>query len=308
LTGRAPNRALRFFTALFLYRDLHYLKRIAGQAAANLKLVLGSLGARYIRVRPYEDFGGIPRGVACERYILGQQPAGLARVNLIPYHVALGEIEGKVVVDAGTNEGLGAALFAAHAREVHAFDRSEEAIATARSRHHAPNLHFQVHDLSRPLPLPDGSVDVVFSSEVVEHLEEGAPFFAAAARALRPGGFLLLKTPNDDYNRLENRLNPHHRNPYTARRLRAELSRHFAEVSVSGMSYEIALTTSTEDRRTPADSQLEPYRFGEAIWIDRVLVVRMSVTPRWVRGSKDGAAEFLWARAGGPRASFASRT
>ncbi len=295
------SRLARFLAAVFIHRDAHYARRLLSRASANLRLVLGSLGAHYVRVRPYEDFGGVAPGSACERFRLGPQPAGLLRVNLIAYHLALPAVEGRVVVDAGTNEGMGAALFASRAREVHAFDIAPDAIERARARHRAPNLHFSVHDAETPFPVPDQSVDVVFSSEVIEHLPRGRSFLEAAARALTADGVLLLKTPNLDYNRVENRLNPYHTNPYTARRLRAELARHFEDVRIEGLTYDLALETSVEDRPERDPPEVRPYRFGEPVWIDRVVLVRMRVTPRHENELRGNVPEYLWARARRPR-------
>jgi len=263
--------------------------------------VFGSLGAHYLRVKPYEDFGGVPSGASCERFVLGEQPAGFVRVNLAAYHLAVPDVAGKVVVDVGTNEGAGAALLARHAARVVAFDRSEAGIASARARHSLPNLLFHVHDAARPFPLPDQSADVVFSSEVIEHLPDGGALLRGALRALRPGGLLLLKTPNDDFNRLENRLNPHHVNPYTPKRLRHEVEKLFEVAAISGLTYDVALLRTLEERPEPHPPELEPYRFGDPIVIDRGLLVRLQITPRWVPLPGAEAPEYLWVRATAPR-------
>ncbi|HEU4725236.1 MAG TPA: class I SAM-dependent methyltransferase [Candidatus Eisenbacteria bacterium] len=252
-------------------------------------------------MKPYEDFGGVPSAAACERFVLGEQPAGFVRVNLAAYHLALPDVAGKVVVDAGTNEGAGAALFARHAARVVAFDLSRAGIDAARARYARPNLEFHVHDATRPFPMPDESADVVFSSEVIEHLPDGAAFLRAAARALKPGGLLLLKTPNDDYNRYENRLNPHHVSPYTAKRLRALVQAFYEAVTIDGLTYDLAIVRGTEDRPDPAPPEEHPYRFGEAIEIDRLLLLRLRVTPRRVPLPGAEAPEYLWLRAARPR-------
>jgi SAM-dependent methyltransferase len=46
------------------------------------------------------------------------------------------------------------------------------------------------------LPLPDGSVDIVVNFQVIEHLWDQAQFIAECARVLRPGGLLMISTPN----------------------------------------------------------------------------------------------------------------
>lgn len=51
-------------------------------------------------------------------------------------------------------------------------------------------------DLTRPLPFESASADAVIMTEVIEHLPEHATVIREAARVLRPGGILILSTPN----------------------------------------------------------------------------------------------------------------
>src|SRR6202030_974935 len=46
------------------------------------------------------------------------------------------------------------------------------------------------------LPLPAASVDVVVNFQVIEHLWDQGQFAAECLRVLRPGGVLLMSTPN----------------------------------------------------------------------------------------------------------------
>jgi SAM-dependent methyltransferase len=54
---------------------------------------------------------------------------------------------------------------------------------------HAINLH-------GGLPLENASVDLAYSVEVLEHLEDQFLFFREVHRVLRPGGRFILTTPN----------------------------------------------------------------------------------------------------------------
>lgn len=59
-------------------------------------------------------------------------------------------------------------------------------------------------DLGRPLPYPDAAFDVVYSLEVIEHIEGHRNFISEAARVCKPGGWFVITTPN--INRLLSRL------------------------------------------------------------------------------------------------------
>jgi predicted SAM-dependent methyltransferase len=56
-------------------------------------------------------------------------------------------------------------------------------------------------NVTRPLPLPDSCVDVVYSEEVIEHIsrERGDAMLRECLRVLKPGGWLRLTTPSLDY-------------------------------------------------------------------------------------------------------------
>jgi SAM-dependent methyltransferase len=51
-------------------------------------------------------------------------------------------------------------------------------------------------DANQPLPFADGSFDLIWCSEVIEHLEDPAFSLAELRRVTAPGGLLVLTTPN----------------------------------------------------------------------------------------------------------------
>jgi SAM-dependent methyltransferase len=51
-------------------------------------------------------------------------------------------------------------------------------------------------DLNKPLAEADESADAILALEVIEHLENPRAFLRELARTLRPGGSLVLSTPN----------------------------------------------------------------------------------------------------------------
>ena len=51
-------------------------------------------------------------------------------------------------------------------------------------------------DLNEPLPLPERSFDLIVAAEIIEHLENPRAVAREWFRLLRPGGLLVMSTPN----------------------------------------------------------------------------------------------------------------
>jgi len=124
-------------------------------------------------------------GIAVENYWFRRHEA--AYLTLAPY------CRGAMVLEAGCGEGYGAALLAGVARRVLALDYDAATVAHAAATY--PGLAVLRGNLAA-LPLAAGAVDVVASLQVVEHLWDQPRFVRECARVLRPGGRLLVTTPN----------------------------------------------------------------------------------------------------------------
>ncbi|WP_199439612.1 class I SAM-dependent methyltransferase [Umezawaea beigongshangensis] len=98
-----------------------------------------------------------------------------------------------VVLEAGCGEGYGAALVGRRAARVLALDYDEATTAHVGRAH--PGLAVLRGNLAS-LPLRDGAVDVVVNLQVIEHLWDQEGFLAECVRVLRPGGTLIVTTPN----------------------------------------------------------------------------------------------------------------
>ncbi|MEU4803625.1 class I SAM-dependent methyltransferase [Actinosynnema sp. NPDC023587] len=124
-------------------------------------------------------------GISHENYWFRRHEA--AYLDLV-HHCA-----GAVVLEAGCGEGYGAALIARHAARVIALDYDPATAAHAARAY--PGLAVVRGNLAA-LPLAAASVDVVANFQVIEHLWDQEGFLAECARVLRPGGRLLVTTPN----------------------------------------------------------------------------------------------------------------
>jgi SAM-dependent methyltransferase len=100
------------------------------------------------------------------------------------------------VLDAGCGTGYGSFYLAQHGvRSVEGVDYSSKAIAFCQNQYGADNLRFQVMDLSKKLAFEDGSYDVVFSSNVMEHLSNVDGFLRGCCRVLTRQGVLVAAVP-----------------------------------------------------------------------------------------------------------------
>lgn len=152
--------------------------------------------------------------------------------HLAAYHLVAPFIAGKRVLEAGCGEGYGAALMAASAAHVLGVDYDAPALELARARHRLPNLEYRTVDLLDLARQQPGEFDVVTNFQVLEHLVDPTPFLSAAAACVRPGGMLILTTPNRLASVSEN---PYHVREYVAGELHDLLARFFAQVDVQGV-------------------------------------------------------------------------
>ena len=97
-------------------------------------------------------------------------------------------------LDAGCGDGRYlAALDGELPHRVAGVDISERILATARAR--APRADLRQANLES-LPFEAGAFDLILSSQVIEHVVDGAAAVRELARVLRPGGTLVLSTDN----------------------------------------------------------------------------------------------------------------
>lgn len=124
---------------------------------------------------------------------------GLAEENYwfrrheVVYERLAARCAGRDVLEAGCGEGYGADLIGDVARRVIGLDYDESAVAHVKTRY--PRVEM-LHGNLASLPLPDAAVDVVVNFQVIEHLWDQGQFVAECLRVLRPGGVLLISTPN----------------------------------------------------------------------------------------------------------------
>lgn len=151
--------------------------------------------------------------------------------HLSAYELARRLIRVGTVLDIGCGAGYGAAHLAGDGRQVVGIDYEPAVAAQAARRYQRQGVSFACMDGMR-LGVLSGSVDLVTSFQVLEHMPNPEVLVREMARALRPTGIVLLSTPNALTH--TGPRNPFHHHEFTPGELQALLRRHFACVMLAG--------------------------------------------------------------------------
>jgi SAM-dependent methyltransferase len=166
-------------------------------------------------------------------------PAWVRHQHVERYRWAAQYVAGLRVADAACGTGYGSAMLVrAGAGRVDGFDISPEAVAEASRVCRSPSARFRVASALN-LPAADATYDVYISFETIEHLDDDEAFLAEAVRVLRPGGLMLLSTPNrrvlDPGTSIHDRpFNRYHVREYAREELESKLRSRFASVEWYG--------------------------------------------------------------------------
>jgi SAM-dependent methyltransferase len=145
----------------------------------------------------------------------------------------------------------------------------DEGVVAHAGRHY-PRARFEKADLLA-LPFDDASFDAVVSFQVIEHVSAPREFLAECARVLRPGGRLILSTPNRLTFSRDGVCNPFHVYEFTARDLRGLVERSFAIERLCGTFHRARLRRIELLLRKP--------------FTERLIEQPAPEWPRWLRRS-----------------------
>ncbi|MDR6477316.1 glycosyltransferase involved in cell wall biosynthesis/SAM-dependent methyltransferase [Paraburkholderia graminis] len=129
-----------------------------------------------------------------ERFVPDQK--GNIELEHVHRYLCAAELcKGKDVLDIACGEGYGSSLLARSAAFVIGVDIAQEAIDHASRHHAAPNLQYRLGSAAK-MPVNNASVDVVVSFETIEHHDQHDEMMAEIRRVLRPGGLLVMSSPD----------------------------------------------------------------------------------------------------------------
>ena len=154
------------------------------------------------------------------------------------YEYAATHVSGKHVLDYGVGSDFGTLLLSQHASRVVGVDVFPKTIAFCKKFHRKPNTKFiRIRD-SYTTPFPDNHFDVVTSFQVIEHIKDVERYLRELHRVLKPGGTIIITTPNKEYRLLpfQKPWNDDHLREYSKQGLQKEMQAVFPKAEILAVS------------------------------------------------------------------------
>ena len=106
---------------------------------------------------------------------------------------ALGQTEGKHILEIGSDNGVFSYLFRRRGGAWKSADIDERSVSAMREL-----VKTDVYRLveGKALPFADDEFDVVLVVDIIEHLRDDSGFMKEVYRVLKPGGYLIVNAPN----------------------------------------------------------------------------------------------------------------
>jgi SAM-dependent methyltransferase len=147
--------------------------------------------------------------------------------HLIAYMEAEKHISGDVL-EVGSGDGYGMKMLFPLAKTYTAIDKFPTPAAKEPGYESVKFVQASIP----PLPFADNSFDFVVTFQVIEHIDDDVSFVREIARVLRPGGLMILTTPNIIMSLTRN---PFHTREYTGQQLGGLVGKYFSDTEVKGV-------------------------------------------------------------------------
>lgn len=149
------------------------------------------------------------------------------------YEFAKPFISGKKVLDVGCGLAYGTVLMAEFASKITGIDYDQQTIDENINRYKSVSTLEFKQTVLPPLPFDDQSFDVVTAFQFIEHIKPRKEFIKDCIRVLKPGGILLVTTPNSKKSLARN---PFHVHEYTFEEMKKEVEAFTGNFELKGLN------------------------------------------------------------------------
>lgn len=170
-----------------------------------------------------------------ERHIVNHHFTNKSELYLHLMHIATYEyaktfVKGKKVLDYGCGSGYGSHMLSEKAESVTGVDISKEAVDFATQEYQSPNMNFKTIS-----EIGAEKFDIITSFQVIEHVPEDKKYTFALKNLLKPGGILIISTPDKKhrlFKYIQQPWNIFHLKEYTPESLEKLLRNYFPNVDI----------------------------------------------------------------------------
>lgn len=153
--------------------------------------------------------------------------------SLVAYEFAAKHAEGKTVLDVASGEGYGTFVLGKTASRVIGLDYNRAAIDDAQKNYGSETVSFVQGDLlNAPRVLQGELFDIVCCFQTIEHVQDHDDFLASLAAVTKPGGLIMVSTPNTN---MFHSFNPYHVHEVDAKEMNSLFAKHFKEFTLYGV-------------------------------------------------------------------------
>lgn len=191
--------------------------------------------------------------------------------SLVAYEFAAKHSIGKTVLDVASGEGYGTFLLGKTASRAVGLDLHAGAVQEARNNYSSSTTSFVQGDLlNAPEILQGEKFDIVCCFQTIEHVRDHDAFLNSLAAMTKPGGLILVSTPNTN---VFHSFNPYHVHEVNYVEMSTLFSRHFRDFTIYGVFGDETVMRYRTSKQKISDNMLRIDFLHARHWLPRPLLL-----------------------------------
>lgn len=191
--------------------------------------------------------------------------------SLVAYEFAAKYAQGKSVLDVASGEGYGTYVLGKTASRALGLDLHVGAVQDAQKNYGSSTTSFIQGDLlNAPQVLKGEKFDVVCCFQTIEHVENHDSFIDSLRAVTKPGGIILVSTPNTD---VFHSFNPYHVHEVDLVEITNLFAKHFAKFEIFGVFGDESVMKYRTSKKKISDNILKLDFLHARNWLPRQLLL-----------------------------------